>query len=199
MKGIKRGLMIAAAAAASCLFVSACATEDYVNEQVGAVKSQVDALNSKVEGNANQIQALNGSMQDANRHTEEVIAQHVGAQGFTHRVISSDSSVNFETAKWDLTGEDQTSLTDFARKLSSANQDVFLEIEGHGDSRGSSSYNQILGLKRAEATRHYLAAQGVPLHRMSVISYGETKPMGANETPEGQAMNRRVTINVVGN
>jgi outer membrane protein OmpA-like peptidoglycan-associated protein len=54
-------------------------------------------------------------------------------------------------------------------------------------------------MKRAETTRHFLASQGIPLHRMSVISYGESKAIGANETTEGQAANRRVTINVVAN
>jgi outer membrane protein OmpA-like peptidoglycan-associated protein len=188
-----------AALAAGGLLVSACATEDYVNQQVGAVKTQVDVLNAKVDGHTSQIDALNGQVQDASRSAHEAAATHVQAQGFGHHVISSDSSVNFETAKWNLSTEDQTSLTELARKLSSDNQDVFVEIEGHGDSRGSEASNQALGLRRAEVTRHFLAAQGVPLHRMSVISYGERQPLGANETTEGQAMNRRVTINIVSN
>jgi peptidoglycan-associated lipoprotein len=138
-------------------------------------------------------------VQDATRSAQEAAATHVRDQGINHHVISSTSSVNFDTAKWDLSQEDQTELTDFARKLFADNQDVFVEIEGHGDSRGSEAANQELGLKRAEATRHFLASQGVPLHRMSVISYGETQPIGANETTAGQTMNRRVVINVVGN
>jgi outer membrane protein OmpA-like peptidoglycan-associated protein len=202
MSRVRHGLLVTAALAASGLLLGACATEDYVNEQVGAVKSQVDTLNAKVDQSAGQIQALNGAVQDANRSAQEASARvesHHAAQGFAHQVISSDSSTNFATARWDLTAEDQASLTDFARKMASANQDVFLEIEGHGDSRGSSRYNQALGLRRAETTRSFLASQGVPLHRMSVISYGEAKPIGSNQTAEGQGQNRRVTINVVGN
>jgi peptidoglycan-associated lipoprotein len=199
MSNLKHGLLAAAALAASGLLVSACATEDYVNQQVGAVKSQVAELSGKVEGNSTQIQALNGQVQDASRSAQEAAATHVREQGLNHHVISSASSVNFETAKWDLSQEDQTELTDFARKLFADNQDVYVEIEGHGDSRGSEASNQALGLKRAEATRQFLASQGVPLHRMSVISYGEKQPIGANETTAGQAMNRRVVINVVSN
>ena len=199
MRDLRQYILTTAALAAGGLLVSACATEDYVNQQVGAVKTQMDALNAKFDGHTSQIEALNGQVRDASRSAQEAAATHVAAQGFGHHVLSSDSSVNFETAKWDLSSEDQTSLTELARKLSSDNQDVFVEIEGHGDSRGSEAFNQTLGMRRAEATRHFLASQGVPLHRMSVISYGESQPLGANETTAAQAMNRRVTINVVSN
>jgi outer membrane protein OmpA-like peptidoglycan-associated protein len=202
MSGVRHGLLATAALAASGLLLGACATEDYVNQQVAAAKSQVDTVSAKVDQNAGQIQTLNGAVQDANRNAQEAAARvgsHHAAQGFAHQVISSDSSTNFATARWDLTGEDKAALTDFVRKMASDNQDVFLEIEGHGDSRGSLRYNQALGLKRAEATRNFLASQGAPLHRMSVISFGESKPLGSNETSEGQMQNRRVTINVVAN
>ena len=200
MSRFKRNLLITAALAASGLLVSACATEDYVNQQVGAVKTQVDALNQKVDGNSSQIQALNGQVQDASKNAQDVVARiqaHETAQGFAHQVLSTDNSTNFETAKWSLSPEDQTALTAFAQKLTSDNQDVYVEIQGHGNSRGSTQYNQALGLKRAEATRHFLAEQGVPLHRMSVISYGELKPLSSNETTQGQSDNRRVTLVVV--
>ncbi len=200
MNSRKHALLITAVLVAGGLGLSACATEDYVNQQVGAVKTQVDALNAKVDGNSSQIQALNGQVQDSTKNAQDVVARiqaHETGQGFAHQVLSTDNSTNFETAKWSLSSEDQTALTAFAQKLVSDNQDVYVEIHGHGDLRGSTQYNQALGLKRAEATRHYLAEQGVPLHRMSVISYGEASPISTNETAQGQSENRRVTLVVV--
>jgi outer membrane protein OmpA-like peptidoglycan-associated protein len=38
----------------------------------------------------------------------------------------------------------------------------------------------------------------VPLHKMSVISYGEEKPVAPNKTKEDRAKNRRVVIRVLG-
>jgi len=38
----------------------------------------------------------------------------------------------------------------------------------------------------------------IPLHRMNVISYGEEKPAGPNNTRDGRAANRRVVIRVLG-
>jgi flagellar motor protein MotB len=37
----------------------------------------------------------------------------------------------------------------------------------------------------------------VPLHKISVISYGETKPVDSNGTRAGRARNRRVEVKVL--
>jgi outer membrane protein OmpA-like peptidoglycan-associated protein len=42
-----------------------------------------------------------------------------------------------------------------------------------------------------------MASEGVPLHKVGVISYGETLPIGDNATPDGRSMNRRVVILVL--
>ena len=45
--------------------------------------------------------------------------------------------------------------------------------------------------------RRFLNRQGVALNRMSTISYGQEEPVASNDTPEGRAQNRRVTIVVL--
>ena len=48
------------------------------------------------------------------------------------------------------------------------------------------------------AVKRYLYEQHqVPLHKISVISYGEEKPIAPNKTKEGRAQNRRVVIKVL--
>ncbi len=75
---------------------------------------------------------------------------------------------------------------------------VYLEIEGHTDNIGSDQYNMELGEKRAKAVLTYLNEKdGLPLHAMSVISYGKTKPVADNKTANGRAQNRRVVIKVL--
>ena len=55
-----------------------------------------------------------------------------------------------------------------------------------------------LGEQRAEAVRLYLNAQhGLPLHRMSLISYGESAPVADNGTHQERALNRRVALVVL--
>ncbi|HVR30200.1 MAG TPA: OmpA family protein, partial [Thermoanaerobaculia bacterium] len=63
---------------------------------------------------------------------------------------------------------------------------------------GPEDYNLMLGEQRAESVRRYLNMEhGIPLHRMSVISYGETAPVVDNDSREARAQNRRVALVVL--
>ena len=73
-----------------------------------------------------------------------------------------------------------------------------IEIQGHTDSGGSAAFNESLSLRRAEAVRDYLVAQGVPIRRLRAVGYGERFPIASNSTPEGQAENRRVEVHRIG-
>ena len=50
-------------------------------------------------------------------------------------------------------------------------------IEGHCDERGTRAYNYVLGDRRAEMAKQYLAHLGIPVHQMTVISYGKDQPV----------------------
>jgi outer membrane protein OmpA-like peptidoglycan-associated protein len=53
-------------------------------------------------------------------------------------------------------------------------------------------------MERAEAVKRSLYEQHrIPLHKMNVISSGEEKPAGPNDTRAGRAQNRRVVIKVL--
>jgi len=63
---------------------------------------------------------------------------------------------------------------------------------------GPAEYNQKLGEERAMAVRGYLHDQhGIALSRIQVISYGASKPVADNKTPQERARNRRVVIRVL--
>ena len=73
-----------------------------------------------------------------------------------------------------------------------ANPDTFIVVAGHTDSIGSYGYNMDLGARRANAVRKILVRYGVNPDRLKVKSYGETRPIGDNDTDKGRALNRRV-------
>ena len=53
-------------------------------------------------------------------------------------------------------------------------------------------------LSKPEAVRDYLYTQHqIPLHKISVFSFGEEKPVVPNNTKDGRAQNRRVVIRVL--
>ena len=54
-------------------------------------------------------------------------------------------------------------------------------IEGHCDERGTNEYNLALGERRAKSTMNYLVSQGVQASRITIISYGEERPVCTRE------------------
>ncbi len=74
-------------------------------------------------------------------------------------------------------------------------------IEGHTDSRPISNNrfqsNWELSTGRATTVLQYFLSAGISPDRMAASGYGETQPVTGNDTPEGQAKNRRVEIVVL--
>ncbi len=66
-----------------------------------------------------------------------------------------------------------------------------VEIGGHTDDRGSNELNNGLSQSRADAVAEYVSGQVDP-GRLSAVGFGESQPIADNNTPEGQAQNRRV-------
>ena len=130
---------------------------------------------------------------------ERAIAAGKLAEGkFIYETALSDDRVKFGFDTAELSEGAAMALDEFAAALREENADVFVEIQGHTDGTGSETYNLELGEGRAEAVRRHLnAAHEVPLHRMSVISYGESAPIADNSTREGRAQNRRVVLVVL--
>ncbi|NRD22289.1 OmpA family protein [Winogradskyella litoriviva] len=67
-------------------------------------------------------------------------------------------------------------------------------IEGHTDSQGSSSSNQALSERRANAVRDYLIANGIAADRLTAAGFGESTPIANNKTAAGRKENRRVEV-----
>ena len=57
------------------------------------------------------------------------------------------------------------------------NQITSVELEGHCDIRGSEAYNIGLGTRRAQSVKDFLVEQGIDSSKLSVISYGEERPI----------------------
>jgi OOP family OmpA-OmpF porin len=77
------------------------------------------------------------------------------------------------------------------------NPDVRVRVEGHTDSTGPDKYNMGLSYRRAESVKNYLVSKGIDANRLSVVGYGETKPLVSNKTSAGRAVNRRVEFKVL--
>ena len=74
---------------------------------------------------------------------------------------------------------------------------TIIQIEGHTDSSGSDSYNQLLSEKRAASVRDFLLNQGIEPSRTRAVGYGERYPVASNDTAAGREQNRRVELTLV--
>ncbi len=71
-----------------------------------------------------------------------------------------------------------------------------VEIQGHADNIGAAgdAARQLLSEARAKAVSAWLAEHGVPKAKLSSKGYGKTRPIAANDSDLGRAMNRRIEI-----
>jgi len=106
--------------------------------------------------------------------------------------IGLSADVLFDFDRSNIKPEFEGVLTEIAGMITGAQEQV--TIEGHTDSIGSAEYNMGLGQRRADSVADFLSGQGVPPTDMTTVSYGETRPIAPNDTPEGRALNRRVEI-----
>jgi peptidoglycan-associated lipoprotein len=98
--------------------------------------------------------------------------------------------VFFDFDKYDVRPSDVKILDANAAWLKTNAQHLVL-IEGHCDERGTNEYNLALGERRAKSTMNYLVSQGIQASRITIISYGEERPVCTEKTEECWAKNRR--------
>lgn len=194
--------------AGSALLLGGCATQEFVKETVAPVQTSVDGLSTRVQAQEDGLKALDGRVQSSEARMMAALQQEAAARtqainnlpkppGLLMSTVLTDDKIKFSSGRAQLTDAAGRELDQLVAKLKADNQPVFIEIQGHTDSTGSTAGNQQLGLQRAEAVRMHLARAGLPLARMATISYGETAPLADNNTREGRSTNRRVQLIVM--
>jgi len=190
-----------------------CATKDYVNEQIAGVNKRVDGQQAETDARfgkasgqyqsletrlGSQQAALDGASRTAQEALERANAAGKLAAGKFLYETTLTSQIGFDFDGSALNAAAKQALDAFGPQIKADNRNVYIEIQGHTDSSGPAAANLRIGEQRAEAVRRYLAIQhGFALHRMNVISYGETAPIADNKTRAGRAENRRVTLVVL--
>jgi OmpA-OmpF porin, OOP family len=101
----------------------------------------------------------------------------------------------FDSAKATLKQTSYQQLDNIAAILQAYPQ-VNLKIGGYTDSTGNKAQNQLLSGKRAAAVMTHLTGLGVAGNRLKAEGYGDQFPVASNDTPEGRAQNRRISVRV---
>ena len=111
--------------------------------------------------------------------------------------VTLSSLVLFDVDKYDLKPMARQALNQVSELLTAYPKNK-LRVSGHTDSQGADSYNQTLSQNRARAVADYLTGPSNHLKsRLSVVGYGEKKPVADNATSDGRQQNRRVEIDIL--
>ncbi len=158
---------------------------------------------------ASQITFRNGDLKTANmirngtnqRFDEQSAATEAlrGRMGDIDKYnVKSTTNVFFGTGKAVLSLKAKDDLCATASTAEATNNALMLVV-GYTDSVGSDDYNQVLSEKRAGSVINYLqqACHWKPYRMLTPTGMAKADPLASNDTPEGKAQNRRVSVNVL--
>ena len=162
------------------LALSACTSSSQESEEDGSVTN--NAQQSSVAANTNDVQVTAQQRaaeieEQQNQELEKLRAEHIVYFDFDTSTVSNEFSAILDA---------------HAKFLNSTNTNVL--VEGHADERGTPEYNIALGERRAKAVVTYLENMGVSSSQLSVVSYGEEKPMIKDRSESAFAKNRRAVL-----
>jgi peptidoglycan-associated lipoprotein len=129
---------------------------------------------------------------------ESGIADVEGAGEMSMSELESQmGSVYFAFDKFNIDADASSSIKENATLATSKATDFMIKLEGNCDEWGSDEYNFALGLKRANAVKNEMVADGVDASRITMVSYGESNPTCTEKTRECWAKNRRVDFKLL--
>jgi outer membrane protein OmpA-like peptidoglycan-associated protein len=165
--------------------------------QQQAAQAQMQAQSAQQQAQAAQAQAAATQEQNA-----ALLARATALEGIlvelqavkTERgYVVTIGDVLFATNQATLTPNGMSTLRKLADVMAQ-NPNRTVLVEGFTDSTGSSTHNQELSKRRAEAVASALGSMGVPRERIAMRAYGEAFPIAANDTASNRQLNRRVEI-----
>ena len=113
--------------------------------------------------------------------------------------LEINASALFNQGEADIQPEAKKTLADAAKVL--VDNDYAVEVEGHTDNMPISTArfpsNWELSSARASSVVRLFIDQGVATKRLKAVGSADNQPVQSNDTAEGRARNRRVTITVL--
>jgi peptidoglycan-associated lipoprotein len=173
---VLKGLMIALPVMA----VTACSSTDEATSATSGTES-----NQTTSGSEGNVDTTVVTPIDANAQLSE--------QELKEQALRETQTIYFAFDNSTIAGDYEEILAAHAAYLSN-NVDMNVTIEGHADERGTPEYNIALGERRAQAVAKYLQALGVQADQISIVSYGEEKPLLLGQSENVYAKNRRAVL-----
>lgn len=155
---------------------------------VTACSSSDDAANASGSTETNQAQTTDGTVVSPIDQNALLTEQELKEQA-----LRETQTIYFAFDNATIAGDYEEMLAAHAAYLSK-NPALKVTVEGHADERGTPEYNIALGERRATAVAKYLQALGVQADQISIVSYGEEKPLLLGQSEDVYAKNRRAVL-----
>ncbi|UPQ87084.1 peptidoglycan-associated lipoprotein Pal [Vibrio sinaloensis] len=155
---------------------------------VTACSSSDDAANTSGSTETNQTQTVDNTVVSPIDQNGQLSEQELKEQA-----LRETQTIYFAFDNATIAGDYEEMLAAHAAYLSK-NPALNVTIEGHADERGTPEYNIALGERRASAVSKYLQALGVQADQISIVSYGEEKPLLLGQSEDVYAKNRRAVL-----
>ena len=161
----------------------------------GLVASQIDLKNKDLRTAA---MIHNGTDQRFAEQTAATEALRGRMADIDQYNVKSTTNVNFDTGKAVLSAQAKNDLCAAATTAEGMNNALLLVV-GYTDSTGSQEFNQVLSERRASRVVNYLqqTCGWKPYRMLTPTGMSEADPLADNDTYEGKAQNRRVSVNVL--
>jgi outer membrane protein OmpA-like peptidoglycan-associated protein len=163
--------------------------------QSASTQSGLSALSGKVDSQGTALAEVRETAEDAVKIARD--SRMVSGKVVDSLTLTQDM-VLYSYEQPELTAKGRVAMDNLIASVKPLMPHAFIEIIGFSDDFSLNSQNRQIALERAESVRRYLhEIGGIPLHRMSTISYGDLKPVASNATMESRSLNRRVVIQVL--
>ena len=162
-------------------FTTACVKKSMQTEQVSTTQPEVPKASDSFAEKGPQVEDL-----------QEDRLGPEASQNTTEAAFNSEN-IQFEFDSSALSAQALRILNNNAEYLR-ANSDITVTVEGHCDDRGTDTYNNALGQRRADSVRDFLIEHGISTSRLVAVSYGEKRPIALGKDEASWSKNRRAQI-----
>jgi len=207
------------------MFITGCATKNYVKQTVQPVNDKVDQVdkssqsrdasqvadisktNSTLSDDEKKLSATDeiaksadsmskGAMAKANQNTKDINDLRGVIANIDDYKPAGQTVVHFGIAKDTLSKDEKAKLDDVATQIGSQAR-YFITVEGFTDQTGDKAFNDVLSQKRANAVISYLVgSHDVPVYRIHMVGLGSQKLVDEGKGKKGREASRRVEITV---
>ncbi len=211
--------------AVGSLFITGCATKNYVKQSIQPVDQKIDQVDKSSQArDSSQVSDINKTNQTVDEDEKKLSATDevartadTEAKGAMAKTNENSKNINdlrnvianiddykpgtqvvvhFGVAKDTLSKDDKAKLDDMAMQLGSQPR-YFITVEGFTDQTGAKSFNDQLSRARANQVISYLVgSHDVPVYRIHMVGLGDQKLIDEGKGRKAREASRRVEITV---